>query len=462
MHKKRIAVFAGIGLLLIGIAAFIIIRRPMDETANELAGSSDTSIAAAISSTYDGTSDNSADAANDQSIVNEEVKIVESEEVAVINNSLEYSIKALLCKDSKSEKFIRLEYYLDGESVIQELGLQQIPELKDVNLKGENEALNSKANRIKAVYLNPKYSKAFLLIEGNSLQNYTDTSLYSFKLDDSTFKKLFADNGDFTDLYFTKDYKYAGFSYYDSLASSIYQESSLLEILNCEDDNFTINGSRDSKGVIIGNNDNPEYIFDYKFLSWNSNSVAKLNESVTPKNAESLKDGSIKSRDVLYDVSRNVLMNLDGSAVSNNESPVGQGEQPQKEIESTSIKTLRSFYSCLQSENEYSKAMDMLNKDFKIRLKMLEQFGISELEKSDIDVDSASIYSNILGMTRLESVVMETAAENISTIYFYQSFSLSDGEQSSQPLVAHLKKMDKTWEIVLIEDGKPDEKPFKP
>lgn len=384
------------------------------------------------------------------------VEIIKSEEVKVFNNSPEYDFKAFIYRNSLNEVFLKFEYFNDGVGVVKELGVGEIPELESLEANNAGTGGDS-GYGVKAVYLNPKFSKAFFVVENKASADFVEAAIYSFKLKDFSSKKVFSTAGKFTGLLFTKNNKYMGFSYYDIPSSSVFQEDSLLEILNCENDEFIVKGSRDAKGKLIGGDKDPKIIYDYIFLGWHSNSIAKVREVTLQKDAS---QKTKKERELLYDVEKNVFLNLDGTAAANSKGASKPGTAQDK-AESDSIKTLKSFYVCLSSDSRYTEGMALLDADFKLQLSIFKQFGINELSKSDIDAKSVSMYRDLLKMASLESIVKEEIKDNTSTIYYYQLFSSGEGSQTKQPLTAQLKKIDGKWKITLIKDGNIDEKPFK-
>jgi hypothetical protein len=188
---------------------------------------------------------------------------------------------------------------------------------------------------------------------------------------------------------------------------------------------------------------------------------------------------------VLYDIERNLLLNLDGSELklvtkSTDSAPAddpdiadasgtdinaaGEGTETGGAIQtdagkqgavvdSEPVKTLKSFYSYLASEDDYAKAMQLLDSSFRLRLNMLQQFGVSEILKSDIDADSASVYGELLKAAKFDTIANDVVKDNICTISYYQILRPSADSQMRQLMSAQLQKFDKVWKIILIEDG---------
>ena len=384
---------------------------------------------------------------------------IKTEDVKIIGNSPEYDLKAFLCLDSKGENYLSIEYYLDGSSTVKKLYGKDIPELNDIFAKREGAAGKRDCYRVKAIYLNAVYSKAYIVIEEEYFKeaDAARTSVYAFNLKNASLKKLFSDIGRFIDMQFSKNYKYMGFSYYDNPASSVFQENSLLEIIKCETDESIVSGSR-SKGEIIGGRSGNEYVYDYVFLAWNSGKVARLSETMWKKQGENEEK---KKREVLYDVERNIFVNPDGSAAKEENAPAGSsGASENKSNESEAIGILKNFYSGMASQKDYAKAMGLLSSEFTLELNLLKQFGFNALTKDDIDLETASLYSELLKSARLESILKEETAEKSSKIYFYQSLSLDGETRFTLPMIAQLNKENGAWKILSAREGNANEPPF--
>jgi hypothetical protein len=390
------------------------------------------------------------------------IELINSEEIKVTNNSSEYDLKVLLCKNSKGEEFINLEYYYNGVSTSKELNSQQVPEIKGIFDKKAGEPADKSGFRVKTACLNAKYSKLYLIIEGAVRQDFVDTTMYVVNLKEFAPKNLFSGAGRYTDVFITRDFKYLGYSYFDSPASSVYQENSLMNILRCETDQFLVRDSRNTKGELIGNIKDFKNIYDLSFISWNSNTVAKLEMTVSPKDENKAESAKKEPKEVLYDVEKNTLLNLDGSsAVEEDKAPEKQ-EPGQQQEESGSVAILKSFYSYLSSEKDYVKGLDLLGSEFILELNILQQFGIEVLTKKDIDLESAPMYAEMLRLAQLDTIVREDTTENSSTVYYYQMFSLPEaGTELKQPLIAQLKKTDGKWIILGVKEGSEAEAPFK-
>ncbi|HHW47076.1 MAG TPA: hypothetical protein GXX14_00455, partial [Clostridiaceae bacterium] len=156
----------------------------------------------------------------------EKTKPEKTQELKVLNNTLEYDFKAVLVGREGSGTFLKISHYLEGAGVEKEFGSDFIDELKHISITGSNEGTGGMDMSIGTVYLNPKQSKAYFILRENSAEdNMANVSLYSYNMIDGTIKKLFSDTGTFTDLFFTKDYKYMGFSYYDHPSAGALEEN---------------------------------------------------------------------------------------------------------------------------------------------------------------------------------------------------------------------------------------------
>jgi len=401
-----------------------------------------------------------------------------TQELKVLNNTLEYDFKAVLVSRKNSGPSLRVSHYLEGTSVEKEFGTDLIDELKRISIVGDNTGVGDPGQAIGTAYLNPRQSKAYLVFRENASEgNMIKMGLYSYNLIDGSLKKLFSDIGSFTDLFFTKDYRFAGFSYYDNHSTGAFEENSLLQILSCEKDEFMVKGSRNAEGKLIGGNTDDKSLYDFVFLAWYSNTTAKLGMTVNPKTVSSSGSNTGKQEEVLYDVTKNIFVDREGNTVSITDlvSKKGESEEVQEikendgtgiaKKESETVKLLKEFYTYLLSESDYSKAMNLLDETFKLRIAALSQLGITELAKADINADEAteyaSAYAGILRLTSIEKIVSEVKENELVKIYYLQNFTMDKDNKITQPLVAHMKKVDSMWKITLIEDGDINKEPFK-
>lgn len=128
--------------------------------------------------------------------------------------------------------------------------------------------------------------------------------------------------------------------------------------------------------------------------------------------------------------------------------------------DSEAVKALKRFYTYLSSEKDYPKAMEMLGTDFSLQLALLEEFGVSEIIKDDIDVESAKFYSSILKEARLDAVVGEVEKGGVSTVYFFQTVALNEDSITRLAMAAQLKKEGGDWKIEAVTDADDSKPPF--
>lgn len=276
--------------------------------------------------------------------------------------------------------------------------------------------------------------------------------MYVISLSDASTKKVFSRRGKFGDMSFSKDFKYLGYSYNDPRESSVLQEASLLEIIDCGSDDFVVKNTRTREDKKIASNMKPETVYDYTFVAWYSNNTVKVKQ-------KPVLDEKAAETDVLYDISRDLLLNLDGTVISNEKNENAE-ETEKKPVESDADRVLKSFYTCLGSENDYSKAMELLDESFKIKLQIFKQFGISELTKSDISAEDASFYSEMLRAASFDIIVSEDSKDGTVEIYYYQVMKLSADNQVRQPMSAQIKKTGSGWKITLLQDADESKPPF--
>lgn len=495
-RKSIIAIFVPILLILLAAAAFFLFNRPDTEkgyllqagregdalqsgSLEEHAGSRKEQAASSQESENNRIPDENAAEGDSTSSSN---NVVVSEEIPVVNNTPEYGLKASLCSSEGGIEFIRLEFYSDGEGVSREVTEEQIPEIdgifeKRTGLEDEYE--------IDAIYLNIIHSKVYFLVKGRNNSGFTEAALYSLDLKENPPEKLYSAAGKFTGLFLSKNNEYLGFSFCDNPAVSAFQENSLLQIIRCKSDDFIVKNSRTPEDTLLGGIKDSKHIYDYEMLSWHSDGIARLRETVRPKKdlqGNDTGEGEGIPEIILYNVEKNVFLNNDGTIrIKGEGGPESGGQETQAsgkepgpggqetgdgkqgaEAESEPVKTLKRFYACLASENDYAKALDFLSDDFTLELGILKQFGVDRLGKKDIDIEEASVFSGILRQARLESILAEETKEGDSTIYAYQTLGINGSEASLRiPVIVRLKKAGNEWKITAAVEADAGQPPFK-
>jgi hypothetical protein len=171
------------------------------------------------------------------------------------------------------------------------------------------------------------------------------------------------------------------------------------------------------------------------------------------KNPKATPDMKNVGEETLYDISGNVFIGGETETKPSVKESEGKQETPP-------LDTLKAFYDKLPEENLYEKAMELLDDDFKLELAMLNQFGVEQLGKKDIDMEQVQVYSDILRAARLENIVSTKLDGNSCTIFYYQVFDTGDTIQDRMPMEAQLKKSGDVWKIFFVKDGNPGLKPF--
>lgn len=398
-------------------------------------------------------------------------QIIKSEDVEISYNSPEYDLKAALREYSDMQSRVELEYYLEGAGTSMEIGSKVIPELEGIFEK--RDGAGSDSYKVRGAYLNPVYSRLYLQIAGKSGNGFEETALYSVDLKNQTVIKLFSYRGKYSKMQFNKSFSLLGYSFGDPPEMSAFQESSLFDILDCKTDEYKVRNSRLPSGKTAGGDRDAGYVYDYGFIAWRSDTIARLQQAVIAKKDSKEKPGG--QGEVLYDVVRDIFTNTDGSPVNSqptdgqptNGQPAdgkpaetGKGEPADTKAMAEASKVLADFYSYLPSEKDYNKGMELLDDGFKLRLGLLEQFGAKEIVKSDIDEENASMFSGILKAAKLESVVKTEVDGGVCNIYYYQTLSLNDDSQVRQALKAELKKEKGAYRISLISDADAGKPPF--
>ena len=476
-----------------------------DNSADEGTGE-DESVGSGIASNADKETDDtsSSEAYNTESLLRDEL-------IKVDGNTPEYDMELRLCERADKKTFLELRYYLNGASVINDIDDAQIPELKEI-FESRNSIGNKDAYIVKQALLNPVYSQLYVLIYGSAVDKYTQASLYAININDTSVNKLMSYPGEYSQLSLNKDKSLMAYSFGDPPHMSQYQENFLIDFYDCKKAEYIIKSSRDASGSLMGSNSNPNYLYDYEFTSWSAPRTARLKQTVSSKKEE---ESVLQQGDVLYDIDKNLIMNLDGSAqyipAGAEGDPTQQGEAaPQndgtqqseavqqnngtkqgeaasgigstqnstqsskgndgntketgstikgadnnsKKGESEQVKLLKNFYSYLGKEEDYRKAMELLDKDFVFRMELLKQFGVEYIIKSDFDAEDASMYSQLLKAAKFDTIAGEDLKDGICTINYYHFLGLNSDSQLRQLMIARMKKSDGLWRIISIEEGK--------
>lgn len=381
-------------------------------------------------------------------------QIVRTEDIIIEYNTPEYDIKAAMFEDESKAVYLRFDYYLDGESRTVTLDSLVVPEIMDIFINRDANSDNIQGYRINSACLDTKLAKLYMTINGKGFNDMVEMSFYVFNLDDGTIKKIFTNTGKYGKMTFNKDYGFIAYSFDDPPESSILQETTLLEVVDCATDTMLVKNSRTADGERIGPNIEPKTIFDFTFISWITEDVVKLKQKTVLKD----KNGKLNENDVLYDIKRNLFVNADGSAAKAESQT--QEDIPAHSAESGALKTLKAFYTCLSGEKEYPKAMALLDDKFTLKMEILKSFGVEELLKSDIDVQSATGFSDILKSSSIESIVKEQEKEGAVTISYYQNMNAGSGSQIRMAMAAVIKKAGKGWKIVSLQDADMTKPPF--
>lgn len=391
------------------------------------------------------------------------VEVVLSEEIKLDNNSPEYDLKMSLVENGEGKTSIKLEYYYDGIGTVKFVHEEAVPEVREIFRKRTDGNASEGSYTIGKAWFNTRLGKVYFIINGEAVSGYAIADMYVITLGDGAARKIFSNRGRYKELSFSKDYRYLCYSYEDSPESSILQESILFEVIDCNIDELIIKNSR-IKEVKIGSNINKEMVFDYTFKAWHSDSKVRLLQ-------KPVSDVKLPEAEVLYDISGDLMLNLDGSVIEEAKKPDETKPQQEQGNEEAQVKAnaesesalavLKEFYGFLGSESEYEKAMDLLDETFVIKLAIFRQFGISELTKADITAEDAAFYSEILRAASFDTVAAEERKETEVTIYYYQSIELSPGNQVRQPMLAIVKKSEKGWKIALLQDADESQPPFK-
>ena len=459
MDRKRLILVA-VAVVLLAAAVFTYISLSGNNTAVDKKQALEESTTAMDNTQAVGTVEAAETIAAEQTSSTDmtEPEIIRSEGIEVRYNSPEYDLKAALCEDSNKRTFVKLEYYLEGAGTTMEADSEKLPELTGMFEKMDDAGSETGTFKVGYAYLNPGFSKVYLLITGSSNAVFEGTAFYSLNLKDFSIKKLFNYTGKYSDMSFNKDFSLLGYSFDDPPYLSVFQENSLFEILDCKSDEFKVRGSRIPSGKTAGTDRDPAFVYDYAFASWQSNTVARLKQAMFSKKDP---DGKLSGQgEILYDVTKDKFSNLDGSPVTSPADVTAKNAEPAVKGGIEASKVLSDFYSFLPSEKEYQKAMNLLDESFRLQLEMLQEFGVIEITKSDIDSENVTMYSEILKAAKLDSIVKAELTDGIYTVYYYQTMSLNADSQVRQTLSAQIRKVKGTYKIILIKDADGEKTPF--
>lgn len=391
------------------------------------------------------------------------------EDVPVSCNTAEYDIKVRLCENNNHRTYIRLEYYRDGITVINELDEEQIPELK------------ASQHSIGQALLNPVWGQLYLLINGDPVGEFFKSSFYMADLTDMSLERIFSYTARCGPMSFNSDCSMLAYSISAPADTDVYRENEFIEIFDCKNVRYLVKESRKPDGTPIGPDSNQEFTFYYIFEGWNSSDIVKLSR-VSPAEDNT---GLLPIRtsvyyniitDLLYDADGNIInaykdtgMNGTpddgGSGIADGNAYNGYGQSDAdnagitKSAEYEPVRLLMEFYSCLGSKSRYPEAMRMLDTDFVLRLGMLRQFGIDRIQKRDIDAyyneSNINMFADLLRTAAFDQLVsIQTVDADNVVIKYYQILELSAGTQTRMMMTARMvKKQDSGWRILLIEDG---------
>lgn len=442
--------------------------------------------------------------------------LLNDEAVDVRYNSPEYDLKLELCESPDKKTFIRMKYYMDGSERINELDEDSLPELAGLfEKRAENPGADGGYN-ISQALLNPVFGQLYILVNDVPPGEYMQSSFYMIDLKDLSVKKLFYYPGKYGKMEFNKDFRLLAYSFGDPPVLSVHQEDNLVEVFDCKNAEYVVKGNLYMpQQHIIGTNSSKEALYDFWFEGWNSQKVLKLKMGSRPLSAPDTEPVLTK---VLYDISRNLLLDVNGgelkikapdnsaaSSISTEEPDEGSGDDKAgggktdggksynaattgsktaagskagsgtsgdpgkagsnpagsdaavKSADSEPLKVLKNFYINLNSEDTYKKAMEMLDDGFVLRLGMLEQFGVTVINKEDIsseyNEDNINLYSELLKAANFDTIAKENTKGSLSTITYYQVMSLGEDSHERQYLSARLRLADGKWKITSIEDG---------
>ncbi len=270
---------------------------------------------------------------NDDSDTND--MFIAYENVSVSYNTPEYDISVMLCESPEQKTFIRLQYYMNGVSTVNELDEEQIAELtgifegrgelpqageaqqsegqQDGSVTNADQDTQNKPYAIGQALLNPAHGQLYLLINGASVNGFMQSSFYLVDLNDLSVKKLFSYPAKYGRMSFNRDFSMLAYSFTDPAHMSSYQEDELLEVFDCMNGEFLVKGSRKADQSLIGTNSDPDFIYDYIFIGWHTLDMVKLDQTVRTKDNADTEPICIN---VYYDIKSDLLLDADGNTIS--------------------------------------------------------------------------------------------------------------------------------------------------
>ena len=144
------------------------------------------------------------------------VELMNSEDIEVGKNSAEFDLKAVLYEAADKATFLKLEYYMDGETKIKEFSETDIPETKAIFEKRDTNGPTEDGFRIGQLLLNSKYSKVYFTVIGEVSASFCATTVYSINLNDTSIKKFGSMYGRVGSILLNKNCKYVAYSYLNS------------------------------------------------------------------------------------------------------------------------------------------------------------------------------------------------------------------------------------------------------
>ena len=260
--KRVKSVFALIVAVLIWAAAIIYIdSKLLDNITDTAQHSSGTGADSYLSGR--GMNDEDPDDAGSDRVDAEDVyagsEVLKSyEDVPVSCNTAEYDIRVRLCEDSSNRTFIRLEYYRDGITEINELDEEQIPELRAAQ------------HSIGQALLNPVWGQLYLLVSGEPVGGYFKSCFYVVDLTDMSLERIFSHAARCGPMSFNSNFSMLAYGISAPAGMDDYKENEFIEIFDCENVRYLVKESRKQDGALIGSDIDLDFIFGYKFDGWSS------------------------------------------------------------------------------------------------------------------------------------------------------------------------------------------------
>ncbi len=208
-----------------------------------------------------------------------------NESINVFNNSADIDLHANLVEDKSGQVSLYLTYKINGKIMTKKIDTSSISEIRNIFRFREQQG---KGYRINNIILNEDMDKLYFSVEGKKEKGYTQTTVYSYELNNSKTKKIIYELGLFSKFSVSPDGKYTAFSYLSCPQNIANNERSIVVIVRCSDDKIVLNSNEDMIGKYEWKSSDM-YIYSYSFNKWHDKNICELSQSIKAKdNSENI------------------------------------------------------------------------------------------------------------------------------------------------------------------------------